>query len=85
MNVTNVIFTKEHSNYNKDNIIDILKYLASLPPYGIGDMEIRHVLYNDNYNIIVKGDIHKSQYISDNTNDSYWISIGIHRNSIGIP
>lgn len=69
-----VSFSKEKSNYSQRNILDIL--------YSINDPNIQYILNSPNVSdiIIVSGDIHKSQFISDNIYDNFWFKIKAYIN-----
>ena len=64
-----VKFSKQNSNYTKQNIIDILT-VASMQNQLIYNLMVAPYDY-----ILVEGDIHRSQYTHDNTYNNYWIKI----------
>lgn len=72
----NVIFSKKSSNYSKDNIRYILQQASQF------DNELYSVFNNPNYEILVMGDIHRSQYISENVYNNYWFTIRINTKNI---
>ena len=75
-----VQFSKQNSNYTKQNIIDILT-TASLENPLIYDLIVSH-----NKSIVVYGDIHNSQYTYDNIKNNYWFKIkGYDENGSLIP
>lgn len=66
-----VKFSKNNSNYSKDNIIQVL-YQASQV-----DNNIYNFIVSNNYILKVEGDIHRSQWTSDNTQNNYWLKIKV--------
>jgi hypothetical protein len=62
-----VYFSKQQSNYTHDNIITLLQYI---PEQGISYLANHMTDF-----IIVKGDIHRSQYSSSNPDNYFWFKI----------
>jgi hypothetical protein len=62
-------FENPESNYNQQNMVDIITYLSSM------DNTIYEIM-NSSFNyILVSGDVHKSQFLAENKGDNYWITI----------
>lgn len=66
----NVVFTKEETNYTKENIEQIINSISFTD-------SLRGIYNNSNYKIMVMGDIHRSQFISENINNNFWFTIKI--------
>ncbi len=64
-----VKFSKNNSNYTRQNIIDILT-VASMQNQLIYNLMMSPYDY-----ILVEGDIHRSQYTHDNTYNNYWLKV----------
>lgn len=64
-----VKFSKQNSNYTQQNIIDILSVVSMQNPL------IYNLMMSPNDYILVQGDIHRSQFTSDNINNNYWFKI----------
>lgn len=65
-------FSKKNSNYNKQNIVDVLMQASQI------DYKIYNFINSNNFIVKVEGDIHRSQWTSDNTNNNYWIKIKVY-------
>ena len=72
-----VIFTKQKSNYNQQNIIDILSV--------VNHPTINHLIHSPRDYIRVVGDIHRSQFTSDNPQNYFWFKIQAFVNDMAIP
>lgn len=62
-----VFFSKQFSNYNQQNIVDLL---STIP-----DPNINYLIHHVSDGIKVMGDIHRSQITSDNPNNNFWLKI----------
>jgi hypothetical protein len=62
-----VFFSKQESNYTQNNLVNLLQYI---PEQGISYLA-NHLTDS----IIVKGDIHRSQYSSSNPDNYFWFKI----------
>lgn len=62
-----VVFSKQNTNYNQQNIIDILKMIR--------DPTIQYLIRHPVDTLTVFGDIHNSQWTSDNPKNHYWFKI----------
>jgi hypothetical protein len=62
-----VYLSKEESNYTHENIVTLLQ---NIPEQGINFLSNHPTDF-----IIVKGDIHRSQYSSSNPSNYYWFKI----------
>lgn len=65
-----VKFTKQNTNYNHQNIIDLLT--------NINDPVIKKALNDDKQTIQVMGDIHRSQFLADNPENFFWLRLRIY-------
>ena len=72
-----VIFSKQNSNYTQQNIIDILSV--------INHPTINFLIHSQRDYIKVVGDIHRSQFTSDNPENFYWFKIQGYMNDFVIP
>lgn len=72
-----VKFSKKHSNYNQMNMIQLLN--------RIPDDFIRYLVNHPTDYIKIMGDIHRSQYSSDNPKNNFWFKIKGYSNDIEIP
>jgi len=72
-----VYFTKDSSNYNQQNIIDILSV--------INNNLIQYLLRDPVNYILVEGDIHRSQWTSDNPQNYFWLKIKGFIDDIPVP
>lgn len=70
-------FSKNNSNYTQQNISDVLMQAARTK-----DPNIYKYIVSNNYIVKVEGDIHRSQWTSDNTHNNYWIKIKIYDNEM---
>ena len=76
--VSMVVTFSRQSNYNPDVISEMLKN-------NVEDEDI-HAMANSKFDSIqVIGDIHKSQFSSNNPHGYYWFKISGKRNGIDIP
>ena len=66
-------FSKKNSNYNQQNIVDVLMQAARTK-----DPNIYQYITSNNFIVKVEGDIHRSQWTADNTQNNYWIKIKIY-------
>ena len=64
-----ILFSENESNYNKQNIVDIISIATST------NQNLYNIMVSDFNYILVDGDIHKSQWSSDNRADNFWIKI----------
>jgi hypothetical protein len=62
-----VVFSKQFSNYNQQNIVDLLN--------TVPDHNINYLINHPTDHIKVMGDIHRSQITSDNPNNNFWLKI----------
>ena len=62
-----VSFSKQYSNYNKQNIVDLLSVIP--------DKNINYLVNHPTDYIKVMGDIHRSQITSDNPDNNFWLKI----------
>ena len=65
-------FSKQTSNYNKQNIADVLNVVP--------DAEISKLLHHPKDTIRIEGDIHRSQMSSDNPYHNFWFKISGKQN-----
>jgi hypothetical protein len=72
-----VIFTKQNSNYTQQNIIDVLSV--------INHPTINYLIHSQRDYIKVVGDIHRSQFTSDNPQNYFWFKIQGYMNDFLIP
>ena len=66
-----VDFTKENSNYSIQNIIQVLSQASFMDP------QIHTFMMSPSYILKVVGDIHRSQWTADNTQNNYWLKISV--------
>lgn len=71
-------FSKKNTNYNKQNIVDVLMQASQKDP------TIYSFINSNKYIVKVEGDIHRSQWTSDNTNNNYWIKIKIYDSDMNV-
>lgn len=64
-----IVFTKQNTNYNHDNIKTLIE--------SIPDPIIQHAIYNEKQIVKIHGDIHKSQFLTDNPENYYWLRLSI--------
>ena len=72
-----VIFTKQNSNYTQQNIIDILSV--------INHPTLNYLIHSQRDYIKVVGDIHRSQFTSDNPENYFWLKIQAYVNDMLLP
>lgn len=72
-----VSFSKQYSNYTHENLYNLL---WSIPDDRIHSLVIHPVDY-----IKVIGDIHRSQWTSDNPSGHYWFKIKAYENGFNVP
>ena len=72
-----VIFSKQNSNYTQQNIIDILSV--------INHPTINYLLHSQRDYIKIVGDIHRSQFTSDNPQNYFWFKLQGYMNDFLIP
>lgn len=65
-------FSKKNSNYNQQNISDVLMQASQV------DGKLYQYIVSGSYIVKVEGDIHRSQWTSDNTQNNYWIKIKVY-------
>lgn len=71
-------FTKENTNYDKQNIFNILSIIP--------DELIQSLIYSQQDYLVVEGDIHRSQFLAENKMNNYWFKIrGYTSNGFSIP
>lgn len=71
-----VYFSKEHSNYSHENIVNLLQ---NIPEHGLSYLANHYQDY-----LLVKGDIHRSQYSSSNPMNYFWFKIEGNQDGIDI-
>ena len=72
-----VIFSKQNSNYTQQNIIDILSV--------INHPTINYLIHSQRDYIKIVGDIHRSQFTSDNPQNYFWFKLQGYMNDFLIP
>lgn len=64
-----IIFTKQNTNYHQQNIIDLLN--------SINDPVIQEAIVNNKKQVKILGDIHRTQFLSDNPENYFWLRISV--------
>jgi len=72
-----VTFSKQHSNYNPQNLVDMLS--------NIPNDFIKGIVNHPTDYVKVIGDIHRSQMTSDNPKNNYWFKIKIYVDGENVP
>jgi len=67
-----VHFSKQKSNYSKDNIVKVLFQACQF------DNNLYAYINSNDYIVKVEGDIHRSQWTADNTNNNYWFKVKVY-------
>ena len=71
-----ILFTKQHTNYHHQNIIDLVS--------SINDPVIQNAILDTKNHIKIFGDIHRTQFLSDNPEQYYWVRLSVN-DEYGIP
>ena len=75
-----VRFSKQKSNYNQQNIVDIIATASIKNPL------LYQLMMSPTHTLLVQGDIHNSQYTYDNIKNNYWFKLkGYDENGVLIP
>jgi hypothetical protein len=73
-----VKFSKENTNYSKENIVQVLSQASLMEP------KIHKYMMSNKYILKVEGDIHRSQWTADNTLNNYWFKIKVYDDDMNL-